>query len=68
MTYPKMKPCPKCRSPNVACYTYESGWSRVECDNCTHINSCEGRELDAIRAHNVRRTYPLPQAERQVDK
>jgi len=52
MTYPKMKPCPKCQSSNVACYTYESGWSRVECDACTHISSCEGRKLDAIRVHN----------------
>jgi hypothetical protein len=52
MTYPQMKPCRKCQSPNVACYTYESGWSRVECDSCTHISSCEGRKLDAIRAHN----------------
>jgi hypothetical protein len=52
MTYPKMKPCPKCKA-EVACYTYESGWSRVECDNCDSIHSCEGRKLDAIRAHNA---------------
>lgn len=53
MTYPKMKPCQKCKA-SVACYTYESGWSRVECDKCHHIGSCEGRKLDAIRVHNTR--------------
>ncbi len=52
MTYPKMRPCPKCQSP-VACYTYDSGWSRVECDSCDNITSCEGRKLDAIRVHNA---------------
>ena len=52
MTYPKMKACPECKSMTVACYTYESGWSRVECDDCGNISSCEGRKLDAIRAHN----------------
>jgi len=51
MTYPKLKPCPKCQA-SVACYTYESGWSRVECDRCDSIFSCEGRKLDAIREHN----------------
>jgi len=51
MTYPKMKPCPNCKTP-VACYTYESGWSRVECDSCHYIGSCKGRKLDAIRVHN----------------
>lgn len=53
MTYPKMKPCPKCKSADdIAVCTYESGWSRVECDKCGGIFSCEGRKLDAIRKHN----------------
>lgn len=60
MTYPKMKPCPKCQG-EVSCWTYESGWSRVECDNCDHISSCEGRRLDAIRVHNVAAAPQLPQ-------
>lgn len=60
MTYPKMKPCPKCQG-EVSCWTYESGWSRVECDNCDHISSCEGRKLDAIRVHNVAAAPQLPQ-------
>lgn len=55
MTYPKIKPCPKCNSDDyIAVYTYESGWSRVECDKCHGIFSCEGRKLDAIREHNSR--------------
>lgn len=57
MTYPKMKPCPNCKTP-VACYTYESGWSRVECDGCSYIGSCEGRKLDAIKVHNAKATLP----------
>ena len=57
MTYPKMKPCQKCGA-QMACYTYESGWSRVECDRCDHISSCEGRKLDAIRAHNAAAITP----------
>lgn len=54
MTYPKMKPCPECGSDNVGLYTYESGWSRVECDACSHICSCEGTKLLAIRTANAR--------------
>lgn len=53
MTYPKMKKCPKCGS-EVDLWTYESGWSRVECAGCDHISSCEGTKLLAIRTHNER--------------
>lgn len=61
MTYPKMKPCPKCNSDDgIAVYTYESGRSRVECDKCHGIFSCENRKLDAIRAHN--KAYPVSPA------
>lgn len=58
MTYPKIRPCPKCGSDPVL-FGYE-GWNggisswRVECDDCDHIGSCEGRKLDAIREHNRR--------------
>ena len=56
MTYPNMKPCPKCGT-EVGLWTYESGWSRVECPNpkCDHISSCEGTKLLAIRTHNAKR-------------
>jgi hypothetical protein len=58
MTYPKMKPCPKCGGETFA-FGYEawngtiSSW-RVECYDCSYIGSCEGRKLDAIREHNRR--------------
>lgn len=54
MTYPNMKPCSACGSENVSCYTYESGWSRVECNACHDIHSCEQTKLRAIRAHNAK--------------
>lgn len=53
MTYPKMKNCPKCGA-EVDLWTYESGWSRVECSGCDHIGSCESTKLRAIRTHNQR--------------
>lgn len=58
MTYPNLKPCPKCRADTLL-FGYE-GWDgrisswRVECDSCDYIGSCEGRKLDAIREHNRR--------------
>lgn len=59
MTYPKLKPCPKCGGDPFL-FAYE-GWNggisswRVECDPpCNAVHSCEGRKLDAIRAHNER--------------
>lgn len=67
MTYPKMKFCPNCQIP-VACYTYESGWSRVECDRCSYIGSCEGRKIDAIRVHNAHvAALATPQAPAQTE-
>lgn len=53
MSYPKIKPCPAC-GEDVALYAYDSGWKRVECDECNYIGPCEGRTLDAIREHNRR--------------
>ena len=53
MTRPKMKPCPKCGTDEfLGLYTYESGWSRVECDKCDTIFSCEGTKLLAVKSHN----------------
>ena len=66
MTYPKLKPCPNCGEEPFL-FGYE-GWNgsisswRVECDPCSgtpggiYIGSCEGRKLDAIRAHNASAT------------
>lgn len=51
MTYRKMKPCPRCGSP-VTRYTYESGWTRVECDGCDYIATPCGTIPQAIAAHN----------------
>lgn len=59
MTYPKMKPCPKCGEP-VACYTYDgTGASRVECDarGCWYIGPI-GNKVEAIRGHNERALQP----------
>lgn len=58
MTYPKLKPCPKCdEEPILFGYDGHSGsvssW-RVECDDCDYIGSCEGSKLAAIREHNRR--------------
>lgn len=58
MTYPKIKPCPKCGAEPIL-FGYE-GWNggisswRVECDPCSYIGSCEGNKLNAIREHNAR--------------
>lgn len=58
MTYPKVKPCPKCGDEPML-FGYEghngriSSW-RVECDPCGYIGSCEGSKLAAIREHNRR--------------
>lgn len=30
MTYPKLKPCPRCGNEDIEIYTYESGWKHVE--------------------------------------
>lgn len=72
MTYPKIKPCPKCGQEPFL-FGYE-GWNggisswRVECDPCAgsgggiYIGSCEGRKLDAIREHNKRATALLAAA------
>lgn len=53
MTYPKIKPCPKC-GDEVTVYKYDSGWQHVECDNCLYFGPGEGNRLQAIRSHNAR--------------
>ena len=52
MTYRIMKPCPRCGS-SVARYTYESGWTRVECNRCDYIAMPAGTIPDAIANHNA---------------
>lgn len=52
MTRPKMKPCPECGG-DVAAWTYESGWRRVECFDCDYIATPAGNLLHAIQHHNA---------------
>ena len=51
MTYRRMRACPKCGS-DVSRYTYESGWTRVECDGCDYIARPAGTIPQAIAHHN----------------
>lgn len=55
MTYPKLKPCPKCAAPgsDLDIWTYENGVSHVEHDDCGYLGP-GGNKLQAIRAHNAR--------------
>jgi hypothetical protein len=70
VTYPNLKPCPKC-SGEMLLWGYE-GWNgsisswRAECDACDYIGSCEGRKLDAIREHN-RRALPTSAASQSAE-
>ena len=61
MSYPKIKPCPTCKtSDNVAVWTYELpgtftlGNRYVECVKCDYRGPGEGSILAAIRSHNAR--------------
>lgn len=54
MTYPKMKPCPKCGDPDVSVYTYENGWRHVECDECHYLGPGAGNIRQAIQDHNLK--------------
>ena len=76
MTNPKLKPCPNCgQEPFLFGYEAWNGGVRswcVECDPCPgtpggiYIRSCEGRKLDAIRAHNASAdTHPKGQDAKQ---
>lgn len=56
MTYPKIKPCPKCGNDDMSMYGY-GDWGpptwHVECDGC-HYMGPGGNQLQAIRGHNER--------------
>ena len=55
MTYPKMRPCPQCQSDeHLEVYTYDSGWTHVECNKCFYLGPGEGSHTAAIKAHNER--------------
>ena len=56
MTYPKMKPCPRC-GDDVVVYTYESGWRHVECLKCNYLGPGEGSIAAAIKAHNIHSAF-----------
>jgi hypothetical protein len=51
VTYPKIKPCPRCGC-GLTVYRYDSGWKFVECDNCFYFGPGEGTITQAIRSHN----------------
>ncbi len=52
MTNPKMKPCPKCGSDDVAIYLYDYGWRHVECNECFYAGPGERSLRAAIKSHN----------------
>lgn len=57
MTYPKLKPCPDCKTTDdLEIYTYESGSRRVECDRCFYLGPAGTSILWAIRLHNQRQS------------
>lgn len=55
MTYPKMKPCPRCgKAETLEVYKYEHGWQHVECEmECGYMEPGSGSILGAIRDHNA---------------
>lgn len=62
MTYPKIKPCPKCGNEATELYGYGDGafvnW-HVECDDCQYMGPA-GNKLQAIRQHNALLSEPKP--------
>lgn len=55
MSYPKMKPCPRCNTgEHLAIYTYENHARHVECDKCHYLGPPEGSIRQAIKSHNER--------------
>ena len=59
MTNPKIKPCPRCASPFVEIFVYESGSRRAECTSCWYMGPCEGSIRQAIKSHNEKATNEL---------
>jgi Zn ribbon nucleic-acid-binding protein len=59
MTYPKMKPCPRCGNEDLAVYTYENHGRHVECDKCHYLGPPEGSIRQAIKSHNERCAAPV---------
>ena len=51
-TDPKIKPCPRCATDDVAAFNYDSGIWRVECENCDYIGPPEGSKRQAKKSHN----------------
>lgn len=54
MTYPKIKPCPRCgETDTMEAYKYDNGWHHVECEmDCGYMGPGSGSILGAIRGHN----------------
>lgn len=57
MSYPKMKPCPKCNSDyHLAVYTYDNGSRHVECTmECGYLGPACTSIRWAIKYHNSER-------------
>ena len=57
MTLPKILPCDCGANAEewVGLYTYENGWSHVECGKCHKLGPGEGRQVDAVRNWNAER-------------
>lgn len=55
MTYPKIKPCLRCKNTDMSLYGYGDygplNW-HVECEECNYLGPC-GNKLQAIRLHNA---------------
>lgn len=56
MTYPKIKPCPKCGSDSLSVYKYDHGGRRVECSMlCGYMGPACTSIGWAIKHHNAER-------------
>lgn len=54
MAYPKMKPCPNCRTADyLDVYKYDGGWQHVECDKCYYLGPAAGNIRETIKRHNA---------------
>lgn len=53
MSYPKIKPCPKCGNDDLPMYCYGEGFGtwHVECNDCHYLGPGDNK-LNAIRRHN----------------
>lgn len=54
-TMQKLKPCWICKTDeHLAIYTYDNGWTHVECEKCCMLGPGEGSKIQAARSWNAR--------------